>query len=652
MGLKVRIDKKDKNRVLLTELLPYEVPMLFGNDNFHRRVLNGTHLYVLEKQTNTRTTKQFTIPYNYDISKGVGQDARTLSIMHPQIQLEFVDFYEKYDTILEYNCQQSFFSLRKIEKIARHSYFSDLVFSEDDTLKSAESEIADDEKGQTAVYKSYFKYDPIDLIYKFYERFDYKRLEQRFTFLMKFDISKCFYNIYTHSISWAVKGKEFAKETINNTTFEGAFDELMRRSNYNETNGIIVGPEISRLFAEIILSKIDREIYEQLSELGYSRSSDYDIRRYVDDYFIYTNDEKLSQEISSILKKSIESFKLYSNDAKHEFHKTPFITKLSIAKHDIKLLVDDFFDAVSEGYRDEESETEKLRIKKSGVHSPIKVAMNFIRDFQYIVRRNDLEYSQLNKDAVRLLASGLRKIIKRHDESNFKSEEYGDFILCFIQCVFYCYSLGMNASSTFKLSRCIVLIHKSMAYMPFSMRENLMLKIISEINNVTNIYLAKTAPGNTNIDIINLIIAMSIFEDRCLLDPGKLMKLFRLNDENRVLNYFEICTLLYYIKDFPQYRKIKSIIMKGVLKLFDVKNAFTYSELTHLFLDLMTCPYIHNASKVKICKRSGYLGIKVRKSDALVEIGKITNDGYWFFNWSSEINLEAVLKKKEWSSVY
>ena len=52
------------------------------------------------------------------------------------------------------------------------------------------------------------------------------------------DIARCFYHIYTHTIAWAVKGKEQAKELIGKETFENAFDTLMQHANYNETNGI------------------------------------------------------------------------------------------------------------------------------------------------------------------------------------------------------------------------------------------------------------------------------------------------------------------------------------------------------------------------------------------------------------------------------
>ncbi|SDI02808.1 hypothetical protein SAMN04488062_12055 [Flavobacterium omnivorum] len=42
---KVKINKEDKTRVLLTELLPYEVPMLFSNEGFYNIIRNGNFEY-------------------------------------------------------------------------------------------------------------------------------------------------------------------------------------------------------------------------------------------------------------------------------------------------------------------------------------------------------------------------------------------------------------------------------------------------------------------------------------------------------------------------------------------------------------------------------------------------------------------------------
>lgn len=137
-------------------------------------------------------------------------------------------------------------------------------------------------------YRSYFQYERYGLIYKFFSSGDYLRLEQKFSCMMKMDIASCFYHIYTHTMSWAIKGKEQAKMSIRKDMFGNNFDILMRYANYNETNGIIVGPEISRIFAEIILSRIDVAVLNTLRDgaglNGLQVGVDYEIRRYVDDY--------------------------------------------------------------------------------------------------------------------------------------------------------------------------------------------------------------------------------------------------------------------------------------------------------------------------------------------------------------------------------
>src|SRR3546814_7312990 len=70
----------------------------------------------------------------------------------------------------------------------------------------------------------------------------------------------------SHTITWAVKDKLLAKEFKSAYSFEAQFDKLMQRANYNETNGIVVGPEFSRVFAEIILQRVDQKVIANRSE--------------------------------------------------------------------------------------------------------------------------------------------------------------------------------------------------------------------------------------------------------------------------------------------------------------------------------------------------------------------------------------------------
>ena len=85
---------------------------------------------------------------------------------------------------------------------------------------------------------------------------------------MKFDVQNFFPSIYTHALSWAIFGeKPLAKKlrTVS-SAFGNATDVICQRINFNETNGIVVGPEFSRVMAELLMTRIDIKVQEALLE--------------------------------------------------------------------------------------------------------------------------------------------------------------------------------------------------------------------------------------------------------------------------------------------------------------------------------------------------------------------------------------------------
>ncbi len=99
--------------------------------------------------------------------------------------------------------------------------------------------------------------------------FDLHRLKKAFIeasadWIVKTDITRFYPSIYTHSIAWAAYGKENVKSDIKK--FDGSLadrlDVLVRACNRNQTAGIPIGPETSRIIAEIISSRIRSRIYK------------------------------------------------------------------------------------------------------------------------------------------------------------------------------------------------------------------------------------------------------------------------------------------------------------------------------------------------------------------------------------------------------
>ena len=152
-------------------------------------------------------------------------------------------------------------------------------------------------------------------------------MKKKFQKLIKFDIQSCFDSIYTHSIAWALNGgKDTYKEnfTSNEKTMGYLWDKVMQRMNYNETNGIVIGPEFSRIFAEVILQQIDNNVLSKLASKKYYNNVDYQCFRYVDDYFFFYNAEDIKDEALTLFTNELKTYKLTISNEKTLFFERPF----------------------------------------------------------------------------------------------------------------------------------------------------------------------------------------------------------------------------------------------------------------------------------------------------------------------------------------
>ena len=655
---KIKINKDDKARILLTELLPYEVPLLFSNEGFYKLVSNGKYNTffdrIIELSKAGVDGRKYGIPFNYEIKKNIEGDTRTLSIIHPYCQFYFIELYKKYDSLMLHLCSKSQTSLRRISKVAKFYYSPEFVYSEDNH-KNAELEVEPDILSVESQYlKSYFTYYPIDLIYKFYDRIDFQRLEQRFNYLMEFDISKCFYHIYTHSVTWAVKDKESAKRNARETSFENSFDKLMQLANYNETNGIVVGPEISRIFAEIILQQIDLNVSKILEEnYKYEYGVDYEVRRYVDDYFVFSNDSKILETVKKEFQKELGFYKLYLNPTKSAIKTPPYITNVTVGKHELQELLlslhESLFEIKTIGVDEVEQVKALTRIRR-----PNSISQKFIKDFQCIVKRNNLTYDILSKDIIRFIKTKFSKILKDGELEKDK-EVVENLLITLFDILFYAYSLNINSNSTFKIAQIIVLACKYLEKQKADLRHTIYSKISKEADFVLTNFHRKSKTTESNIEILNLIIALKKLHDSYGLSVKKLKNILGFDKVVgfKRLNYFHIITLLYYIEDKAVYSELKKEIQNNVeIRFKEDEDPFSKSELTMLFFDYINCPFVDILSKKKIIRSSKY--VKDKSPDYIVEgmIKEITNQKIWFMNWDTDIDLERVLKKKEWGSSY
>ena len=138
-------------------------------------------------------------------------------------------------------------------------------------------------------------------------------------YIVKADISTCFPSIYTHSLPWALVGKERAKATCNdNSLWYNKIDSACAAMKNGETHGLLIGPIASNLLSEVILTVVDKKLYDK----GYRYS------RNVDDYECYTESYEQSQRFLHDLEESLREYDLPLN------HKKTSISPLPVAVTD------------------------------------------------------------------------------------------------------------------------------------------------------------------------------------------------------------------------------------------------------------------------------------------------------------------------------
>lgn len=620
----------NKYRTLLTEVLPYEVPLTFDNYAFYSNIINKKNKEIFDKQFPPKwlSEKRWFIPFNYSIRKYGGDHSRCLSVMHPLSQLDITEFYQKHADYLIYLCSRSPFSLRHICQKSK------CIFNHEKASSATE-----DKESQTfKEYHSYFQYEYFERYYKFFESIDLVRLEQKFKYCMKLDLSKCFYHIYTHSVSWAIKNKDYAKDTIGIDTVENTFDELMQRCNYKETNGIIVGPELSRIFAEVILQRIDLDILEELKSKKIFHEKDFNIRRYVDDYLVFTNDKNLLEIIKNVCEAKCEPYRLYLNEKKMMVLERPFSTDISAAKNEV-------YDLIENAYE------QKNHIHNS-TYSP-KVLTLFARKFSSTAYKNKVNYGEVTRYGLFLIKEKIQATLST-------ATDLTDNIIHFsIDAAFYLFSLDMVASGSIHISQIIDLItswneKKTDEHSKQQIKDHL----YREVKRCLDVYESTSKEKQTNIEILNLLLVLHRKTDFDI-NEALIKKIFSLQPNNgpesgfAELDYFQICTILYILEN--TINSISRCLIKEIKRRFQEKERpLLYSELTLLYFDTLTCPYIDIDEKIRIYSLAQKKKVRSAADRALYtgEIQEISHVKRWFFDWDKNKNFTSVIEKKEYFPSY
>jgi hypothetical protein len=617
------VKKHDYRRIFLTELFPYEVPLVFNVEGW--KDFCSKHINKFENISN-----KYYIPFNYDIKKGT-DEFRTLSLIHPLQCNEFSEFYKKYGTQIVYTCnKQTKVSLRYPAKI------TNMYYSETARHKEYETVEIDEPEEELVEYIKFFSYRKFDGVYKFFESAEYQRLEKKYLHCFICDISKCFYNIYTHTISWAIKTQEIAKENIKVNSFDSNFDQLMQRSNYNETHGIVVGPEISRIFAEIILQKIDDNIIKELQGDNYVFDRDYTIRRYVDDYYIYYNDESIFHIIYTTLQKCLLEYKLTINESKSQYLKNPFITNNTMAKVSLSSLLSE--------------RLEKSKLKDLSYNDAIKI----ITQIKTIVNNYGIPYSSVVNYLLAAFDKIISNAIKEIHAGSIKSSNIYTLLESLFSIYFFLYNMDIRVDTSYKLSRRILATVKGLTDKE-NVIDNFLQFVIKELercfDRIKNIGTRK----NVSIESINYIYTLLALQDFCKKRYIKVNikyyfdKLFFDDDSCFSIEYFSSFNyfeLMGFIHCYNDHADKMEVFKKYLIEYFKEKTIARDAESFYIFIDVQCCFYscFDKNFKMKIFDEVIENGFKKNYSGSFDQFSNdILETKCSFTEW--EINWENVLNR-------
>jgi hypothetical protein len=154
---------------------------------------------------------------------------------------------------------------------------------------------------------------------------------------VRVDISRFYPSIYTHSVAWALLGKEKAKTYFNAGNsldvliaagdtdaklykFAQSIDESLRSCQEKQSIGIAIGPDTSHILAEAVACRIDSLLKIRAEEL----SIDLKACRYFDDYYLYVSTKDEADKILKALQLILTSFQLEINESKVRIKEFPF----------------------------------------------------------------------------------------------------------------------------------------------------------------------------------------------------------------------------------------------------------------------------------------------------------------------------------------
>jgi len=327
----------ERNRMdfILTDLLPVELSELFSFIPFYSFLLGKEQqkkVFKLIENLKENKAKAncvmfenswSTKPLKYNILKGT-DTMREMSIVQPLAALNLFLFMECYQKdILDFFDKKHCFSIRY------HKKSTDLFYKAKEKKVTQYFQRQSHRVGRGVIQQTgnYFKISPFESINAFTGSQIWRMCNFKFKYYAKMDYKSCFDSIYTHAYTWIIERNVVDSKEAKNSHLFITIDRILQNINGRSSNGLVVGPEFSRMIAEVLLQEIDREIMLALLNEGIIHGKDYSAFRYVDDIFIFANEYEKIDKIIEKYRLIGKRYLLRLNELKLKKGNTPCLPK-------------------------------------------------------------------------------------------------------------------------------------------------------------------------------------------------------------------------------------------------------------------------------------------------------------------------------------
>ena len=572
--------RRDPLDYLLTDTMPVELSELFTYTYFYeylhknRKYLDGILQDIKEKEVNVfKGVVPFSggwlsSPLTYNIVKPDGKSYREMSVPQPMGALNMYFFIHLYQRDILNLLENPVFSVRY------HSRNNDLVYK--NKSKRALIDYQYSRKRNKKVIEQtgrFFDIRPFIEAKEVGESEKWRNANVNFKLFCKLDFKRCFPSVYTHSFKWIITRDIVDSKSFKNPSLFAVIDRILQNINGSSSNGVLVGPEFSRMIVEVLLQQIDKDVAASLLSKGLKQGVHYEIMRFVDDFFVFTNDEDTRDLIEKMVEHSARQYLLEINQLKIETQRTPYFKGTWL--DDTELYKDRL-----KQYIRTNKEIKKTEGEKHQITCTVSDIQRLKGHYERLLSNNKENVSTITSYMMSVILNSMSDKTSK-DYTFFKKDISAKTIAAFLEYIFYIYSHSISFKNTQKLIAILNYCH-----------EEINLQGFEPLQSIIHKY-EKLLRGKASYsDYINLVTASGELDVHFSLE----MEQHIFEDIKKADDPIALATFWSYAKYNPRYMKrvseeINLMLGEKLRSIRDMGSILQYKEFWYVII-FNKCPYI------------------------------------------------------------